>query len=175
MAFFNLFVYLRLQNVVIHLIDLIRGRMRNDSGEVYIVDDEYDYRFLVEQVFIRFLPQYNVRFFTSGDDLLRHILAPTAQGGEQRADLPGLVLLDMHMPGHNGLQTLMEIRQHKIWKQIPIVMMSNFSSQQERDSCYAAGVNSFLIKPIGLNQLLETMDAVCKYWLQLNQSPSPGL
>lgn len=149
--------------------------MKKDRGQVYIVDDEYDYRFLVEQVFMRFLPQYTVRFFTSGDDLLRHMFAQTAEHDYLEADLPGLVLLDMHMPGQGGLQTLLEVRQHKVWKQIPIVMMSNASSQQERDSCYAAGVNSFLIKPIGLNQLLETMETVCKYWLLMNQAPSPDL
>ncbi|GAB3966593.1 hypothetical protein GCM10028806_07280 [Spirosoma terrae] len=149
--------------------------MRNGSGQVYIVDDEYDYRFLVEQVFMRFLPQYTVRFFTSGDDLLGHVLSQTTQGEYLGNDFPSLILLDMHMPGQNGLQTLLEVRQHKVWKQIPIVMMSNATSQQERDSCYIAGVNSFLIKPIGLNRLLETMEAVCKYWLQLNQAPSPDL
>jgi CheY-like chemotaxis protein len=142
---------------------------------LYIIDDEADYRLLANQVFSRFLPQYNVRFFTSGHELYEHILAesgsvrPGKKEGSQAR--PGLILLDLHMPDFSGLQTLTYLKQHLLWRRIPVVIMSNSLSAEEKDICYDAGANSFLNKPTELSQLAGMMHSVCRYWLEFNRSP----
>ncbi|CAN5219671.1 response regulator [soil metagenome] len=139
---------------------------------LYVVDDEADYRFLVNQVFTRFLPQYTVRFFASGFELHEHILTESGSSGkENRAARPGLILLDLHMPEFSGLQTLTYLKQHLYWRRIPAVIMSSSLSIEEKAACYDAGANSFLNKPTELNQLTETMKSVCRYWLEFNRSP----
>ena len=50
-------------------------------------------------------------------------------------------------------------------------MMSADASAEEINSCYEAGVNSFLRKPTEFNLLLEQLDIVCQYWLEFNQQP----
>lgn len=147
--------------------------MGKKSNLLYIVDDGQDYRFLVEQTFKRFIPQYNVQFFASGDELVAHITHEMAMLEPNSGSLrPDLILLDMHMPGQNGLQTLTELRRHSVWRSVPVVMKSNASSQSERDACYEAGANSFLIKPVGMEQLREMLATICHYWLRMNQLPS---
>ncbi|MCK8493912.1 MULTISPECIES: response regulator [Spirosoma] len=131
---------------------------------VFIVDDEADYRFLTGQVFTRFLPQYPVRFFTSGSELQQHILT-------EPPEQPALIILDLHMPVLNGHQTLRYLKQHPQWRHIPVVMMSNTVDQAEIASCYEAGVNSFLGKPDGLTQFQTLYESVCTYWLVLNKLP----
>lgn len=142
---------------------------------LYIVDDEADYRFLVNQAFTRFLPQYSVRFFTSGRELHEHILAESGSvrlgQKESNKARPGLILLDLYMPDFSGLQMLTYLKQHLKWRRIPVVMMSNSLSVEEKGACYDAGANSFLNKPTDLGQLTETMHAVCRYWLEFNRSP----
>ncbi|WP_218160525.1 response regulator [Spirosoma endophyticum] len=142
---------------------------------LYVVDDEADYRFLVNQVFKRSLPQYAVRFFASGYELYECILTESGSFGSGRKENslvhPGLILLDLHMPDFSGLQTLTYLKQHLQWRRIPTVIMSSSLSTEEKGACYDAGANSFLNKPTELNQLTETMQSVCRYWLEFNRSP----
>ena len=74
-----------------------------NTSRVYVIDDEADYRHLVEQVFARFLPQYAVTLFPGGDALLQHLQTNSAQ--------PNLILLDLLMPGMSSQQTLTRLKQ----------------------------------------------------------------
>lgn len=130
---------------------------------VYIVDDTADYRFLVGQVFNRFLPQYPTRFFTDGDELRRHVLA--------QGDRPQVVLLDLDMPILNGYDTLAFLRGQAAWRHVPVVVMTSSAVGDERLTCYEAGASSFMLKPTGLDAMKKTMETVCAYWLLYNQLP----
>lgn len=132
---------------------------------VYIVDDEPDYRFLVQQVFTRFLPHYSVSLFPGGEALLNHIRTTTSR--------PDLILLDLHMPGLSGQQTLLQLKQEDLPKSIPVVMVTSSSSAQDIQSCYEAGANSCLAKPIGFDSLRQRLTLICDYWIHANR-PVPN-
>ena len=140
--------------------------------DIYIVDDTADYRFLLQQIFTRFLPQYTVRFFSSGDELRTHLSAVDASGRSPAG--PDLILLDLNMPGISGYETLLFLKQHTRWQQIPVVMMTNTGSVEEVEQCYKAGANSFLTKPGDFMQLKQVIETLCNYWLVLNKFPSPA-
>lgn len=131
---------------------------------LYVVDDSPDYRLLVEVVFKRFLPDYEVRFFESGYALRHHAL--------RTVERPGLILLDRHMPDQDGVQVLQLLKQHPAWQIVPVVMVSSDASHEEKEECYRMGANSFLQKPIGFEQMKQLMASTCHYWLSLNQSVS---
>ena len=137
--------------------------------DIYIVDDTADYRFLLQQVFTRFLPQYTVRFFSSGDELRQHLLTVSEPGKSPAG--PDLILLDLNMPGLSGYDTLLFLKQHSRWQQIPVVMMTSTGSIEEVEQCYKAGANSFLTKPADFVQLKQVMETLCYYWLVLNKFP----
>lgn len=128
---------------------------------VYFVDDTQDYRFLVQQVFRRFLPQYQLTLFANGQDLLTHFQAS--------GHLPGLILLDLHMPGLDGLQVLSRLKQEPRHKPIPVVILTSSSSQAEIDQCYQAGANSCLLKPTSFEQIQVLLSLVGQYWLDTNR------
>ena len=127
---------------------------------IYVVDDSADYRFLLQQLFSRFLPAYPVRFFASGQALLEELTDSRPH--------PGLIVLDRHMPGLDGHQTLQRLKQHPDHRIIPVVMMSADASSSEIEDCYQAGVNSFLFKPIDGESLRASLSLICQYWLELN-------
>lgn len=132
---------------------------------VYVVDDAADYRFLILQVFTRFLPGCQARFFVSGEELVSCMQSEDVR--------PGLILMDLNMPpGMGGYETLRALRQNTGWKRVPVVMMSNAASDAEMEACFEAGANSFLAKPIDINQMKHLMESVCNYWLSLNRIPA---
>jgi CheY-like chemotaxis protein len=132
-----------------------------DPSTVYIVDDGADYRFLVEQIFARFLPQYTVTMFAGGDALLSHLETSLAR--------PALILLDLHMPGLSGQQTLTLLKQNPHWKSIPVVIVTSSSSAQDIQACYEAGANSCLVKPLGLELIRQRLTLICDYWMDTNR------
>lgn len=138
-------------------------RAMNTTEMIYIVDDAADYRFLLQQVFTHFIPDYSVRFFPSGDALGQHVRADEAR--------PRLVLLDLNMPGLSGYQTLTLLKARTDWKHVPVVMMSHDEPDEELRQCYEAGASSFLIKPTDFNELKDLMQLTGRYWLGLNRQP----
>ncbi len=130
---------------------------------VCIVDDSADYRFLLQQLFSRFLPVYPVHLFAGGQAFLNEL--------PKMSHRPSLILLDRHMPGLDGHQTLLHLKQHSVYQRIPVVMMSADATPVEINSCYEAGVNSFLGKEVQFDLLKEKLSLTCRYWLEVNQGP----
>lgn len=151
---------------------------------VYLVDDAADYRFLVQQVFALFLPQYSLRLFADGLDLMQATQAPAplvtnppgkpsaaqpgyAEPGESGLELaqPGLILLDIDMPKLNGMQTLEWLKHTPCWQGVPVVMMSNRTEARFIESAYGLGARDFFTKPMEIMELKETLEKLCQQWL----------
>jgi CheY-like chemotaxis protein len=130
------------------------------TPQVCLIDDEVDYRFLIQQVFSRYLQAQSVTLFSSGKAFLDKL--------PYFDQLPNLVLLDRHMPTLDGHQTLVILKGHPTYKRIPVVMMSAQASPFEISSCYEAGVNSFLSKSLNFEAMREQMKMICQYWLVCN-------
>ncbi|MDB5244120.1 MAG: response regulator receiver protein [Spirosoma sp.] len=133
---------------------------------VFVVDDSADFRLLVQAVFKRFLPAYELRLFASGEALRHHAL--------RTPERPGLILLDYHMQGLTGHHILQLLKRHPDWQTIPVAMLSSDASEGEMEACYRTGANSFLKKPIGLVALQGLLESVCHYWLDVNQPLALG-
>ena len=139
---------------------------------VYVVDDAADYRFLVQQVFKLFLPQYPLRLFADGMELIEFIDAHSDSSG---LELPKLLLLDVDMPKLSGPQTLERLSHYAVWESIPVLMLSNRTDDSFVSACYQRGAYSFLLKPMDLEQMKTVMSLLCHYWLDLNQLPNPSV
>ena len=127
---------------------------------VYAVEDSADYRFLLQQVFQMFLPEYTLHLFEDGQAFYQML---------DILDKPGLLLLDFRMPVINGCELATLIRQRADWKYIPIIVMSNTREPDEIASCYKAGANSFLVKPTDIESMRQVMQSLCFYWFELNK------
>jgi two-component system response regulator len=84
--------------------------------------------------------------------------------------LPRLVLLDLKMPKVDGIEVLRAVKSDERLKHIPIVMMT--SSQEESDiaETYKLGVNSYIVKPLDLDTLIDITRKTGHYWLTINRS-----
>lgn len=122
---------------------------------VYVVDDEADYRLLVEGIFECYLPTYSLYLFENGQAFLDEL--------PQMSEKPNLVLLDQHMSQLSGYQTLMALKQQPDYRSTPVVMMSSDASHSEIGSFYEAGAATFLTKATDFNTLKETLLAACQY------------
>jgi signal transduction histidine kinase/ActR/RegA family two-component response regulator/PAS domain-containing protein len=76
------------------------------------------------------------------------------------ADLPDLILMDIQMPGMDGLETMQQIRQDLQLTDLPIIALTALAMTGDREKCLAAGANDYLTKPVKLKQLRETIQSL---------------
>ena len=81
-----------------------------------------------------------------------------------------LIMLDIHMPGITGIEVLQKIREQKEMRCTPIIMMSTSDNPKDVDLCYKSGANAYLVKPVGIQPLADTMKSICDFWLNCNFS-----
>jgi len=84
--------------------------------------------------------------------------------------MPDLVLLDLKLPRVDGLEVLERLRADERTRYLPVVIMTSSLREQDIESGYALGANSYICKPVQFSQFVETADQLCTYWLTVNQS-----
>jgi signal transduction histidine kinase/DNA-binding NarL/FixJ family response regulator len=90
---------------------------------------------------------------------------------ERPADL---VLMDMSMPGMDGVEAMRRIRAHEPWRGMPIVAVSANASEVDKAQCIAAGANAFLPKPLDRDALLDQVGLQLKLtWIIDSTPPRP--
>jgi CheY-like chemotaxis protein len=83
-----------------------------------------------------------------------------------------VVLLDLNLPRLTGFEVLEHIRGCEELKSLPVVVMSGSTNTDEIDRCYQAGANSYICKPIHLDEILATGAGFVAYWSSCVKLPS---
>ncbi|MFT3981767.1 MAG: response regulator [Ferruginibacter sp.] len=79
-----------------------------------------------------------------------------------------LILMDYNLPGLSGVQLLQKIRSNAEIKHIPVVVFSSSDDPQDIKNAYKSGANAYLVKPIGMAGLRDTMQTVYDFWINKN-------
>ena len=82
---------------------------------------------------------------------------------------PKLILLDIQMPKVNGIEVLQKIKSDPRTQSIPVVMLTSSKEDPDIQKCYAAGANSYIIKPVNFEDFAAAIKNLGFYWLLLNQ------
>ncbi len=85
--------------------------------------------------------------------------------------LPCLVLLDLNLPGMNGLQLLEVLRQTEQPPAVPVVILSTSKNPRDVSACYRLGAAGYICKPLGLEQFVEKMRGLVRYWFDAATLP----
>jgi CheY-like chemotaxis protein len=114
-------------------------------------------------------PIYRFSYGEDAFDFLKQRGRYFKHGAEAR---PGLLILDLNLPGTDGLRMLQEIRADPVLKAIPVIIFSTSSSAREIEACYLAGANSYIVKPSSPDELFEVIRRLKEYWLEVVTLPS---
>ncbi len=70
---------------------------------------------------------------------------------------PRVILMDIQMPGRDGLEAIRLIKSNKTTTAIPIVALTALAMPGDRDRCLAAGADAYLAKPVVLHDLYQVL------------------
>ncbi|MCB0174303.1 MAG: response regulator [Anaerolineae bacterium] len=75
---------------------------------------------------------------------------------------PDLVLMDVNIPGMDGLETTAKFREHPHLADIPIIALTANAMKGDRERCLAAGCNGYMQKPVGVSDLRREIELYAK-------------
>jgi len=109
--------------------------------KVAVVEDNPDNRMLVQALLE---DRYDITEYESGLEAVEGL-------PEQ---VPDLVLLDISLPGMDGTDVLVWIRQHEVLKAVPVIALTAHAMAGDREKYLAAGFNDYVTKPIVDEEIL---------------------
>ena len=144
----------------------------NRPISILLVDDDPDCRLLVRDAIAECKVTNEVYEVSNGAEALDFLYR---RGKFRNMPRPGLIYMDIEMPGMDGQATLRHIRDNPDFREIPVVMMTGVSDEEQMRLAAANGANSYTIKPANAEQFLRTVLASTDYWLSIHQSPGNHL
>jgi CheY-like chemotaxis protein len=109
-----------------------------------------------------------VRRFCDGDEMLDYLESVNDRDFSQAEDYPALMLIDLNLPGTDGRDVIREIKKSHCLHHVPTIALTTSSNPRDVQSCYAYGVNSYVLKPMGPQNLIDVVQAIMGYWLDIN-------
>ena len=95
------------------------------------------------------------------------------KGKHASAPRPDIILLDLNQPKKDGREVLQDIKNDESLKRIPVVILTTSKAEEDILRAYGLGVNSFIVKPVTFNSLVEMTLTFSRYWFEIVQLP-PG-
>lgn len=140
---------------------------------ILLIEDDVD----DERLTLRALRKNNVVnevvVACDGQEALDYLMRRGAFSQLPSSSMPSLIVLDLKLPKLSGLEVLQRIRSNSDTATIPVVVLTASNSPKQVEECYAAGANSYILKPDTAAEFSETILNVVMYWLLLNEAPQP--
>lgn len=83
---------------------------------------------------------------------------------EHQSDLPGLILLDLNMPIMNGFEFLDVVKNHDVYKKIPVVIMTTSKHPSDKLKGYEKHAAGYMVKPVRYSEFVEMLSSIKHYW-----------
>jgi CheY-like chemotaxis protein len=139
---------------------------------ILLCDDDDDDRMLTIQALEEAHVSNAVETVEDGEQLLDFLYQRGRYAGETgAAPRPGLILLDLNMPKMDGREALKIIKADPNLRDIPVVVLTTSRAEQDILLSYDLGVNSFISKPVTFSGLVEAMNVLGRYWLEIVELP----
>lgn len=93
------------------------------------------------------------------------------QSPYEKAETPGLILLDINLPKIDGKEVLAQIKNDRTLNIIPVVMLTTSNSEIDILESYQHHANCYITKPVDFNKFMKVVQAIKDFWISIVQLP----
>ena len=136
---------------------------------ILLVEDEEAHAALTRRAIRKAGNANQVDVVGDGEKALDYLYNRKAYADQDRYPRPGLILLDLNLPGISGIEVLKTIKSDPSLRSIPVVVLTTSERDDDIRQCYMNHANSYLTKPVGCGDFEEKIKSLDYYWLILNQ------
>lgn len=106
-----------------------------------------------------------------GDQALDYLYKKGKYKEDPNWKRPGIILLDLNLPGTDGREVLEEIKKTLELKKIPIVVLTTSHDERDIERCYEAGANSYIVKPVTMEGMVKAVERLKEFWFEIAVLP----
>lgn len=139
---------------------------------ILIADDDADDRQLTRDALSESRVINNLHEVADGEQLMDYLFRRGEFADPDVSPRPGLILLDLSMPKKDGREALAEIKSDPELRQIPVVVMTTSSAEEDVCRSYDLGASSYVTKPVSFAALVEVMKGIARYWFEIVELPA---
>jgi two-component system response regulator len=136
---------------------------RRESQPILIVEDSLDDFEAAKRAFSKANLNNPIKHAMSGEDAIAYLKSDSSK--------PGIILLDLNMPGLDGRKTLEIIKRTPELKRIPIVILTTSDDERDVSACYEMGANTYIQKPVDFDGLIAAIKQLKEYWFEIALLP----
>lgn len=141
----------------------------NTQGAILLVEDDTNDVFLMQRACRKVELPNPLVVVGDGDEAVDYLSGAGRYADRAAHPLPVLVLLDLKLPRKSGLEVLDWLRRQPALKRLPVVVLTSSKEPGDVNRAYDLGANSYLVKPLGFDALLDLVRSLNVYWLNLNE------
>lgn len=145
--------------------------MNGQPITILMADDDPDDCRLTREAFEEARLANDFRVVHDGQELLHYLRQEGKYTDPGSAPQPGLILLDLNMPRMDGRAALAEMKRDPGLKRIPVVVLTTSRADEDIYESYDLGVNSYIVKPVTFESLVDILQTIEKYWFQIVELP----
>ena len=141
------------------------------AAVILLVEDEAGDQELTRRALLSGNVRKDLYVVRDGEEALDYLHRRGRYADGKWFPLPDLILLDLNLPRLDGRQFLVNIKADPRLRRIPVVVLT--TSQQEKDiaQSYVAGANSYVVKPVSVENILKLVHALEAYWFDVVKLP----
>lgn len=138
---------------------------------ILLVEDEKAHAELTKRAIRKAGNVNRIIVVDDGEQALDYLFNRGKYSDKVRHPTVGLVLLDIKLPGIDGIEVLKQIKEDPKLKKIPVIMLTTSDREEDIASSYGHYANSYLTKPVEFKAFEDKIMQLNSYWLLINEPP----
>ncbi len=134
---------------------------------ILLVEDSPEDYEATERAFRRAGLKNPIHRCSDGDEALDYLYHRGRYADPAAAPTPGIILLDLNLPGTDGREVLETVKSEERLRRIPVIVLTTSSDERDIRACYDAGANSYIQKPVDLDGFMRAIERLKGYWFEV--------
>ncbi|HEY3006958.1 MAG TPA: response regulator [Micromonosporaceae bacterium] len=136
--------------------------------EVLLIEDDPGDVLMTREAFEEHKVRNRLTVLTDGAQALEYL---HRQGEYADADRPDLILLDLNLPKRDGREVLAEIKKDEELGQIPVVVLTTSSSDEDILGSYRLHANAYVTKPVDFDRFIAVVRQIDDFFVSVVKLP----
>jgi len=146
--------------------------MDHEPLNILLVEDEEAHAQLTKRAIRKAGNANRIDAVYDGEEALNYLYNNGEYADKTKYPRPGLILLDIKLPGIDGIQVLKTIKDDPNLKRMPVIMLTTSKRDEDIAQSYNYHANSYLTKPVGFKEFEDKIQQLDYYWLLINELPN---
>ena len=142
-----------------------------EHAVILLAEDEEDQVVLIRHAFAEAKIENPLHVVWNGQEAIAYLMGAGKYANRDEYPLPDLLLLDLKMPRVNGFEVLEWLRQQPGLAALRVLVLTSSEDLRDVNRAYQLGANSFLVKPLDFENVIELSRLIQDFWLKASSAP----